>query len=138
MADIIQFATGNELQEIIAGSNKMVSGMTPQEASNALKLVGTEGKMVTGPAPLKPNTNVIEFPNSSASEAITEYVNQGGQLSASNSATVSTTTSTANLTVGKAATGATTVLGVLTSNSCCCCCSFVWSCFRSWALQTRS
>ena len=113
MSDIIKFATGNELQEIIAGSNKMVSGMTTQEAANALKLVGTEGKMVTGPATLKPNTNVIEFPNSSASEAITEYVNQGGQLSSSNSATVSTTTSSANLTVGKTATGATTVLGVL-------------------------
>ena len=116
MADIIQFATGNELQEIITESNKMVSGMTPQEAANALKLVGTDGKMVTGPAALKPNTNVIEFPNSSASEAITEYANQGGQLSASNSATVSTTTSSANLTVGKTAAGATTVLGVLTMN----------------------
>ena len=116
MADIIQFATGNELQEIITESNKMVSGMTPQEAANALKLVGTDGKMVTGPAALKPNTNVIEFPNSSASEAITEYANQGGQLSASNSATVSTTTSTANLTVGKTAAGAATVLGVLTMN----------------------
>lgn len=116
MADIIQFATGNELQEIITESNKMVSGMTPQEAANALKLVGTDGKMVTGPAALKPNTDIIEFPNSSASEAITEYVNQGGQLSASNSATVSTTTSTANLTVGKTAAGATTALGVLSMN----------------------
>ena len=116
MADIIQFATGNELQQIITESNKMVSGMTTQEAANALKLVGTEGKMVTGPAVLKPNTNVIEFPNSSASEAITEYVNQGGQLSASNSATVSTTTGAANLTVGKTAAGTTTVLGVLTMN----------------------
>lgn len=113
MADIIKFATGQELQKILEASNQMVAGMSPEEARAALKLVES-GKLMTGSAKTGGANNVIQFPGTNASGAFNDYVSGGGTISPSNSATAS---STSSATIAQGATGAgATVLGVLTMN----------------------
>ena len=114
MADIIQFATGQELQAILEASNQMVSGMTPEEARVALKLV-ENGKLMTGGATTGGSNNVIQFPGTDASGAFNDYVSSGGSTSITNSATASSTSS-ATIAQGVTGAGTTTVLGVLTMN----------------------
>lgn len=113
MADIIKFATGQELQKILEASNQMVAGMSPEEARAALKLVES-GKMMTGSAKTGGANNVIQFPGTNASGAFNDYVSGGGTISPSNSATAP---SISSATIAQGATGVgTTVLGVLTMN----------------------
>lgn len=113
MADIIKFATGQELQTILEANNQMVAGMSPEEARAALKLVES-GKLMTGSAKTGGANNVIQFPGTNASGAFNDYVSGGGTISPSNSATAS---STSSATIAQGVTGAgTTVLGVLTMN----------------------
>ena len=61
MADIIKFATGQELQTILEASNQMVAGMSPEEARAALKLVES-GQLMTGSAKTGGANNVIQLP----------------------------------------------------------------------------
>lgn len=112
MANIIQFATGQELQTILEASNQMVAGMSPEEARAALKLVESGGKLMTGSATTGGASNVIQFPGTDASGAFNDYVSAGGTTSATNSATA-TATSSATIAQGVTEAGKTTVLGVL-------------------------
>lgn len=115
MADIIQFATGEELQSILEASNQMVAGMTPEEARVALKLVESGEKLMTGSTTTGGANNVIQFPGTDASGAFNDYVSGGGTTSAANSATASATSS-ATIAQGVTESGKTTVLGVLSMN----------------------
>ena len=115
MADIIKFATGEELKAILEANNQMVSGMTPEEARVALKLVESGGKLMTGSATTGGANNVVQFPETDASGAFNGYVTGGGTTSAANSATVSATSS-ATIAQGVTESGKTTVLGVLSMN----------------------
>lgn len=114
MADIIKFATGEELKAILEANNQMVSGMTPEEARVALKLVKT-GKLMTGSATTGGSNNVVQFPGTDAAGAFNGYVSGGGTTSAANSATASATSS-ATIAQGVTESGKTTVLGVLSTN----------------------
>ena len=115
MADIIKFATGEELKAILEANNQMVSGMTPEEARVALKLVESGGKLMTGSATTGGANNVVQFPETDASGAFNGYVSGGGTTSAANSATASAT-SAATIAQGVTESGKTTVLGVLSMN----------------------
>ena len=77
MADIIKFATGQELQTILEANNQMVAGMSPEEARAALKLVES-GKLMTGSVKTGGANNVIQFPGTNASGAFNDYVSGGG------------------------------------------------------------
>lgn len=113
MANIIKFATGQELQTILEANNQMVAGMSPEEARAALKLVES-GQLMTGSAKTGGANNIIQFPGTNASGAFNDYVSSGGTISPSNSATAS---STSSATIAQGVTGAgATVLGVLTMN----------------------
>ena len=114
MANIIQFATGQELQTILEASNQMVAGMSPEEARAALKLVES-GQLMTGSAKTGGANNVIQFPGANASGAFNDYISGGGTISPSNSATASSTSS-ATIAQGVTGAGTTSVLGVLTMN----------------------
>ena len=111
MPDIIQFATGEELAALLGETGQQVSGMTPQEAYNALKMVES-GKMVSGNVTTG-GSKIIEFTNGSASEAVEGYIANGGAISSTGAATSASST-TANLTLVKGASGATGVAGILT------------------------
>lgn len=111
MPDIIQFATGEELAALLAETGQQVSGMTPQEAYNALHMVES-GKMVSGNITTG-GTKIIEFTQGSAAEAVEGYIANGGAVSSTGAATSSAST-TANLTVVKGASGAAGVAGILT------------------------
>lgn len=113
MADIIQFATGEELAAMLAEAGRQVSGMTPQEAYNALKLINNE-KMVTGNV-TKSGSHIIQFTNGSAAEAVDTFVSSGGTVSSTGAATTGPST-TANISIVKKASGTAGVVGVLTAN----------------------
>lgn len=113
MAEIIQFANGEELSSLLAEANQQVSGMTPQEAYNALKLVESE-KIVTGNV-TKSGSNIIQFTSGSASEAVDSFVANGGNVSSTGAATTGPST-TANISIVKNATGTAGVVGLLTAN----------------------
>lgn len=111
MSEIIQFVTGEELASLLGVMGQQVSGMTPQEAYNALHLVES-GKMVSGNVTTG-GSKIIQFTTGSASEAVELYVANGGTISSTGAAT-SSSLKTANLTVIKGASGATGVAGILT------------------------
>lgn len=111
MPDIIQFVTGEELAALLGETGQQVSGMTPQEAYNALHMVES-GKMVSGNITTG-GSKIIEFTTGTASEAVDGYIANGGAISSTGAATSSAST-TANLTVVKGASGATGVAGILT------------------------
>lgn len=113
MPDIIQFVNGEELASLLAETNQQVSGMTPQEAYNALKLVESE-KIVTGNV-TKSGSNIIQFTPGSASEAVDSFVANGGNVSSTGAATTAPST-TANISIVKTAAGTSGVVGVLTAN----------------------
>ena len=110
MSEIIQFVTGEELASLLGVMGQQVSGMTPQEAYNALHMVES-GKMVSGNV-ITGGSKIIQFTNGSASEAVELYVANGGTISSTGAAT-SSSLKTANLTVIKGASGATGVAGIL-------------------------
>ena len=111
MPDIIQFVTGEELAALLGEAGQQVSGMTPQEAYNALHMVES-GKMVSGNVTTG-GSKIIEFTHGTAAEAVEGYVANGGAISSTGAATSSSST-TANLTVVKGTAGATGVAGILT------------------------
>lgn len=111
MSEIIHFVTGEELASLLGVMGQQVSGMTPQEAYNALHMVES-GKMVSGNVTTGGN-KIIEFTPGSAADAVNGYIENGGAVSSTGAATSSSST-TANLTVVKGAAGATGVAGILT------------------------
>ena len=113
MADIIQFATGEELAAMLAEAGRQVSGMTPQEAYNALKLINNE-KMVTGNV-TKSGSHIIQFTNGSAAEAVDTFVSSGGTVSSTGAASTGPA-KTANISIVKKSSGAAGVVGLLTAN----------------------
>lgn len=110
MSEIINFVTGEELASLLGVTGQQVSGMTPQEAYNALHMVES-GKMVSGNVTTG-GSKIIQFTTGSASEAVELYVANGGTISSTGAAT-SSSLKTANLTVIKGASGATGVAGIL-------------------------
>lgn len=110
MSEIINFVTGEELASLLGVMGQQVSGMTPQEAYNALHMVES-GKMVSGNVTTG-GSKIVQFTTGSASEAVELYVANGGTISSTGAAT-SSSLKTANLTVIKGASGATGVAGIL-------------------------
>lgn len=92
MADIIQFATGEEVGSALASANQQVSGMSAAEAWAALKL-RPSSKMGVGDYVSQGGNNVVNFPTQDASGAFNSYVDGGGGVSSSGAAAAGSSSS---------------------------------------------
>lgn len=117
MSDVIDFMDYTTLASVLGVVNKQVSGMTAAEAEAALGALKNSGLYIANTTSGVLGSNVVNFPGTTAAEAVGEYIAGGGATAASGAAigTTGDAIATANIAIGQTAIGqaATTVYGVL-------------------------
>lgn len=109
--EIIQYADIVQMQQILAQANQLVSGMTAEEAVQALNLVNY-GPVLANNITIFPSPEKITEGAATASEAYLAYGAAGGAISAAGAATVGYGT-TAAITAIAAGSGAISVAGLI-------------------------
>ena len=119
MSDVIKFANYETLVSILTTINQQVSGMSTSEAELALNAVKNSGLYIASTSNSVLSSNVVNFPNTTASQAISEYISGGGTTAISGAAVGATGDATlaANIAIGQTGIGqlATGVYGVLST-----------------------
>lgn len=117
MSDVIEFMDWIDLQKSLNLINEQVSGMTAAEAEAALGALKNSNLYIANTNTTIAGSSVINFPNTTAAEAASEYIAGGGATTASGAAVGATgdVVGTANIAIGQTTIGqiATRVYGLL-------------------------